>query len=364
MFELIPASIYKTTYLTVLTLLSITIFVKYHFRNGLTNYIPSRNDFPGILLTILLTIFIGFRPLAAHYFGDMHNYVQFYNILYEGEKFYFSWDTENFIFDNLFAWWGSEQLGYTSFFVLIAAIYFSAAYWGISRLFPDNKLAAYLVFLSALSTFSYATNGIKAGAATSLFILALGYRDNLKLCIPLILLSWGFHHSMIMVVAAFVLTLFVNNPKVYFIGWIFCFICAAAHISVFAEFFSRFTTEQGANYLLTEGGNEGTKGGFRIDFILYSSMPVLIGWYAMFKKKLQLSPLYKNLLNLYLCLNGVWMLCIYANFTNRIAYLSWFMYPIVLIYPFLQEKWGKNKYKIYGIVMLCHLSFTLFMNIL
>ena len=295
----------------------------------------------------------------------MVNYADWYNYFYEGEPFLFDWETENLLFDNLFAWWGSERLGYTSFFVFMAVIYFGAAYLGIRKLFPNHRLTAYLVYLAAFSTFSYATNGIKAGAAASLFILAMGYRENLKVCIPLILISWGFHHSMIMVVAGFVLTLFVKNPKYYFYGWVFCFLMAAAHVTAFQHFFSDFTTEHGAKYLtdsLVE--NDGTKGGFRIDFILYSAMPVLVGYYAVFKKKMHLSPLYKDLLNLYLCLNGLWMLCMYAEFTNRIAYLSWFLYPIVLIYPFLQEQWGKSRYKTFGLVMLGHLGFTLFMNII
>ena len=191
----------------------------------------------------------------------------------------------------------------------------------------------------------------------------MGYRENLKVCIPLVLLSWGFHHSMIMVVAGFVLTLFVKNPKYYLYGWGLCFLLAAAHVTAFAQLFSGFTTEHGAEYLLTESGVRDAQGGFRIDFILYSAMPVLVGWYAVFKKRMNLSPLYKDLLNLYVCLNGTWMLCMYASFTNRIAYLSWFLYPIVLIYPFLQEQWGKSRYKILGWVMLAHLGFTLFMNI-
>ena len=74
-----------------------------------------------------------------------------------------------------------------------------------------------------------------------------------------------------------------------------------------------------------------------------------------------MSGLYKDLLNLYLCTNGVWMLCMYANFTNRIAYLSWFLYPIVLIYPFLNEELGPQRYRQFSKVMLCHLAFTLFM---
>lgn len=364
MLNPMPAYLYRILYLGVVTLLSVYTFFRYETRNGLKDYSNKGFNVNVILFIIFIILFIGLRPLNGHYFVDMGNYASYYSSVLEGETFVFDKNTDNIIFDNLFAWWGSARLGYSSFFLLISAIYFGAAYIGIKKLFPNNAFAAYLVFLAAFSTFSYATNGIKAGAAASLFILALGYRENLKVCIPLVFLSWGFHHSMIMVVAAFVVTLFVKNPKLYFALWVFCFLIAAAHITFFANFFSNFTTEHGASYLLSEGADDGTKGGFRIDFILYSAMPVLVGWYAVFKKKMHLSNLYKNLLNLYLCLNGIWMLCMYAAFTNRIAYLSWFLYPIVLVYPFLQEDWGKNRYRTFGIVMLGHLGFTLFMNII
>ena len=364
MLNFIPASLYQTLYLFVVSVLTIVAYFQYQSRNGLNEYRHSHTDFTGGSLVILLVVFIGLRPFSGRHFVDMGNYITHYMVFHEGVPFHFNWGTDNFLFDNLFAWWGSEWLGYTSFFLFIAAIYFCAAYLGIRKLFPNHRLTAYLVFLAAFSTFSYGTNGIKAGAAASLFILAMGYRENLKVCIPLVLLSWGFHHSMVMVVASFVLTLFVKNPKYYFYGWVFCFLMAALHITAFQHFFSGFTTEQGAGYLLTESGIEDEQGGFRIDFILYSAIPVLVGYYAVFKKKIRLSPLYKDLLNLYLCLNGLWMLCMYANFTNRIAYLSWFLYPIVLIYPFLQERWGKSRYKTFGLVMLGHLGFTLFMNII
>lgn len=360
---MIPASLYQTLYLLLVTIISIVVFMKYQKCSGNLDYRHRGSDIFTLVIVCLCILFIGLRPVSGKYFVDMANYVVYYNAFWDGARFSFDWNTDNLLFDNLFAWWGSVRLGYTSFFLFIAAIYFGASYYGIRKLFPNNVLAAYIVFLAAFSTFSYATNGIKAGAAASLFILALGYRANLKVCIPLVLLSWGFHHSMIMVVAAFVVTLFVKNPKLYFAGWVICFMMAAAHVSFFAEFFSGFTTEHGAEYLLSGNSDDGTKGGFRIDFILYSAMPVVVGWYAVFEKKIHLSNLYKNLLNLYLCLNGIWMLCMYAAFTNRIAYLSWFLYPIVLVFPFLQEDWGKGRYRTFSMVMLAHLGFTLFMNI-
>lgn len=359
---MIPEANVQTIYLIIVTLMTLWVYSQYQYRNGLREFkFTTTNAIVGMLV-LFMVFLIGFRPVSGRYFGDMITYTHWY-LFCEGEPFHFDGEADNLLFDNLFAWWGSERLGYTSFFVFIAAIYFGAVYLGIRKLFPNHRLTAFLVFLAAFSTFSYGTNGIKAGAAASLFILAMGYRENLKVCIPLVLLSWGFHHSMIMVVAGFVLTLFVKNPKYYLYGWGLCFLLAAAHVTAFAQLFSGFTTEHGAEYLLTESGVRDAQGGFRIDFILYSAMPVLVGWYAVFKKRMNLSPLYKDLLNLYVCLNGTWMLCMYASFTNRIAYLSWFLYPIVLIYPFLQEQWGKSRYKILGWVMLAHLGFTLFMNI-
>lgn len=319
-----------------------------------------RQNVNTLILALILAVFIGFRPVSGRYFVDMANYHQYYWTIYEGSTFNLDLETDNLIFDNLFAWWGSMRLGSTSFFLCIATIYFVAAFLGIRRLFPNDTWAAYLVFLAAFSTFSYGTNGIKAGAAASLFIWAMGYRDNLKICIPLILLSWGFHHSMQLPVAAFILTLFFKNPKWYFYGWVACFFLSLAHVSYFANLFASMSDESGAGYL-AGGYDDGTKGGFRIDFILYSAMPVLVGYWVLFKKRLQVSGLYRDLLNLYLCTNGVWMLCMYANFTNRIAYLSWFLYPVVLVYPFLNEDLGPRRYQLFSKVMMFHLAFTLFM---
>lgn len=51
----------------------------------------------------------------------------------------------------------------------------------------------------------------------------------------------------------------------------------------------------------------------------------------------------------------------YSDYTNRIAYLSWFMYPIVLIYPFLNEEWEGPQYKYFQWVAYGHMAFNLFM---
>ncbi len=364
--EFIPANYYNFLYLLIVSIITIAVSSKYSKRDGLIEYRYANSKRSELLLVWFMILFIGLRPING-VFVDMKNYDMHFHALFYGEQFQFDWNTDNLLFDNMFHWWGAMKLEIWTFFFAIAIIYFGAAYLGIRRLFPNHSLAAYLVFLGAFSTFSFGTNGIKGGAAASLFIWAISYRQNLKVCIPLVLLSWGFHHSMQLLVTAFILTTLFKKPKYYFGGWLFCLMLAALRVTYFQYLFGGLTDDQGASYLVGgDGSTVATKilGGFRIDFILYSAIPVLVGYYAEIKKKLNISPLYRDLLHLYICVNGLWMLCMYAEFTNRIAYLSWFLYPIVLIYPFLYEDWGANKYRMFSKVMLYHVCFTVFMDMI
>ena len=118
---MIPASLYQTIYLTLVTIITLIVYNQYQSRNGLREFAPSRTDALVGVLVVFLILFIGLRPVSGR-FVDMLNYVLIYNTFFDGATFVFDWDSENKIFDNLFAWWGSVRLGYTSFFVFVATI--------------------------------------------------------------------------------------------------------------------------------------------------------------------------------------------------------------------------------------------------
>lgn len=226
------------------------------------------------------------------------------------------------------------------------------------KLFPQNTMLAFLVFLGAFSTFSYGVNGIRAGIASSMFILALAYHERKWIVVLLLFVSWGFHHSMNMPIAALIVTLFFKNSKWYFYGWLVCLALSLAHVTYFQNLFSGFTDEKSAMYLTGETGWAGITG-FRFDFLIYSAVPVAIGYLIKFRYKLS-DYFYDNILNMYLVTNAAWLLCMYAGFTNRIAYLSWFLYPILIIYPFItmHPLVMRRKQVVWG-----HLLFTIFMMI-
>lgn len=311
------------------------------------------------LLMVICILFIGLRPVDKA-FADMVGYNAAFQ-MYVGQDFSFRSDTENLVFDQIMPLFASLGFSATFYFTFIATIYFGGMYIACKKLFPNNLLVAYLACLTAFSTFSYGTNGIKAGAAASIFLVALAYKDKLWLSIPLALLSWGFHHSMSMVLVAYVCSYFFKKTKWYFAGWLFASVIAVLHISYFQILFAGYTDEKGARYLLTNEDSFLT--GFRPDFMLYSAVPIVIGYMLLYKRHIENTG-YELWLRMYLLTNAVWMLCMYASFSNRIAYLSWFMYPIVLIYPFLKIAWHERQTDLAKRTILYHYLFTLFMEVI
>lgn len=307
-----------------------------------------------VLLVFVLTLVVGFRP--AQIGADTSQYMK--NYLYMiGERFELVEDSENPIFDNFMAFMGSLGFDIYAVFLPMALMYFGCMYLACKKLFPKNQEIAFLTCLVAFSTFSYGVNGMKAGTASSLFLVALAYSEKKWLSIGLTLFTIGLHHSMVVVAYAYIISYFYKNTKMYFYGWLAVTFIATAHIGAFQTIFAGFADDKGKEYL----SGSGYITGFRPDFMLYSAMPVLVGYYMLFKKKIK-NAQYELWLRMYLTTNSVWMLCMYASYTNRIAYLSWFMYPIVLIMPYYAIKTSENQLVTGHKVVLYHLYFTLFMS--
>ena len=346
---------YQDIYLVIVLLL--TIFQCSQYNQSIlsnSNRARTSNVLFAVIVALFMTLFIGFRPCHIVFF-DMMVYDQQYAELLN-KQFFFDWDTNNKFFDNWMPYMASIGVPSQTMFLIYSLIYFGGILLACRRLFPNDTLLALLFYLGAFSTFSYGVNGIRAGMAASLFLIALSYTNKLWLSVPLAIFTFGMHHSMSLVIVPFIFILFIKNPRYYFIVWVVSFLIAALHITYFQHLFASFTDEHGASYLLS---NEHS--GFRIDFIIYSVLPILIGFIFICKKNFQ-SETYNTLLSLYTLVNSMWLLCMYSSFTNRISYLSWFMYPIVLLYPFVNFKWSNKQSQYLKFVVYGHIGFTIFMH--
>ena len=360
---MLSAALYQTVFLLLVLGMTVLVMQRYTVvdfsdqERGAVN-----NDRIAWILTLFLVFFIGFRPISGRYFVDMGGYAASYKVHLWAKEFHFNWDADNLIFDNFVAYLGSIKIPIEYFFLLIACIYFVCMMVACRKLFPKDALLSFIVYLGAFSTFSYGTNGIKAGAAASIYLLALAYRENKWLAFTILLISIGFHHSMVVPIVAFIMACFSQNHKLFLGGWLFCLFLAAIHVTDFMTFFSQFTDEHGASYLDTNVKNAVLYvSGFRPDFILYSAIPIFLGYYFIEVKKIE-SDTYNFLWCTYTLTNCVFLLCTYGTFINRIAYLSWLMLPIVLIYPFLNADLGYYQNRFLRYAVYGHLSFTLFMS--
>lgn len=361
--EIFDASVYNYVYILAVAVITFLYWPEYLSRktNGSVTC-HEKNDNSYVLLVAMI-LFVGTRPVNGISFVDMGGYAETLN-MFAGRHFEFRWDTDNKIFDNLILWYGCNSYDHTLFFVILATIYFGAMYWGLQRLFPDSTKLAFITYLAGFSTFSYAVNGMKAGMAASIFILALSFRDKKWICILLMLVSLGFHHSMVMPIAAAILAYFIKKPKYCYAIWGFCLLMCIFHITYFQGFFAGMSDDQGARYLTATQETTNAYIGFRPDFILYSAVPVIMGYYFELKGPYHLSRKYNFLIHFYIFTNAIWMLCMYASFNNRIAYLSWFVYPIVIIAPFLdKQNRSPLRYMQLGKAVRYHLYFTSFMTI-
>lgn len=350
---------YGLIYLIVVILGTMYCLSKYNALSPDRICRQSKNEQYGslVIFTILLILFIGLRPLD-YIFVDMMNYYAFYtNAL--GENYSFNIGAENLIFDNLMYYMASFNIDISFFFLAIAAIYFGAIIVAIIKIFPNDAAYVFFIYLGAFSTFSYGTNGIKAGAAASVFLLAFAFYNKKYIALLCCLISIGLHHSMFFPVGVFWITYYKNMTKTYFGLWIMCLIFAAAHVTYFQFLFADLSDSASEYLSVTNFGDTGMKTGFRLDFILYGFIPIAVGFWAIFIKKLR-NARYQHMLNTYLVTNGVWMLTMYVPFNNRIAYLSWCILPVVSIYPLCLIKIQDNQYKILNYIALIYLVFKIY----
>ena len=355
----IPAQYYQLVYIIIIILISIPVCMRYaSYSVDRLNSVDNEPIVGSLLFTIFIILFVGFRPNSSIFADGPGYWAGILDHRWEGGTL----SDVNYQFATkwLMSFLSSFNISPRIGFIAFSTIIYGGAFVAMRKLFPKDTLLAMIMFCGAFGTFWGAVNGIKNGMACSMFICALAYKDNWKVCLLMLLLSFGFHHSLELLIAAFVICLFYKNTKVYSLIWTVSLILAILHVTYFQTFFAGFTDEQGAGYLL--GENIGGKGGLRLDFIAYSFAPIALAWWVSKKKIFQ--PEYRFVFNEYLLTNAIWMLCMFASYTNRIAALSWSLFPVIILMPLLGDKVADNQYKVLSLCVIGQMSFTLLMAII
>lgn len=360
MFDFIPATSYTAVYFNILMIIMlITLFHSY--QNNLFD--PNTKSFAtifGYMFLGFIVLFIGTRPIY-HIFEDMSTYAAFYKKIQSGQEVVVKKD---FLF-NYFMAWSSKIMGVRTWFFLCAVLYIWPCYLFAKKYCSSYWYYVFYIFVASFMFWPFATNGIRNGLGTSLFIFALYFYDRKLLMYALMAVAYGIHSSLIIPIAAFVVSGIYKNPKVYLYIWLVAIPLSLAGGGLWESFFLRFgfgDDSRPADYLTQNDQYKDAFAytGFRWDFLFYSSFAAFAGWYFIFKKKIT-EKFYVHLWGIYMIANAFWILVIRANFSNRFAYLSWFLMAPVIAYPMLRYKIWPNQYRVVGVVIAVYYLFTYLM---
>lgn len=365
---MIPASLYQAIYINLLFILTVLYALSFQNKTFQSIYRGRDNYGSALFLSIVLILFLGLRPVSYH-FGDTVNYAETYQNLQYGLSEY---DPD--ASDWLFYWFmnkASKIMSVNAFFLIIEIGYIGCTLWACKRLMRNNVLIALLINLAAFSYYSYGINGIRNGLACSIMLVAFSYivgsKNDKIIAAILSFCAYNIHHAMalpilMMVVSSFILPKFKNSFKLTVAFWILSIFLSLFVGDSLETFFANLGFDDRLNsYIIDEEDNEMFSSvDFRWDFLLYGMMPIILGWHVVVKKRVS-DKTYLMLLNTYVLCNSFWVMLIRASYSNRFAYLSWFIYPMLLAYPLLKlPVWRKQGEKL-NWIMLANIGFTYFM---
>ncbi len=318
-----------------------------------------------IILMTFLIFFMGLRSAGVG--GDTGHYVSKYIQMMNGQLV-MDENVSDWLFFR-FEYSCARIMPVSMFFLIVGFLYVFLAYYACKRFLRNDATWLFLFAIGAFSFFSYGVNGIRNGLATSFVLLALSYLSGNKkekiLCGVFCFIALNCHKSTALPIVAMLFAYLLKNPKVLFYVWGGALIGSLLIGDSLSNMFAFVGFDERLSSYLALDETEETEDAiaaarFRWDFLIYSFMPILMGWYCIYKKKI-CDLKYHLLLGTYIYANAVWVILIRLPFTNRFAYLSWFLYAIVLAYPLLKFHLWRNQGRKVAMIMMAHVSFTFLM---
>lgn len=359
---IIPVEYYKAFYLFFTTVFTI-IYSCTFFTNDCRLVYQKSNSIYVFVYILLFTLIVGYRPNWV-WFGDSVVYVNMYNNFYVNGCLP-NPESKEWIFENMM-YYSSKIMDYRGFFFIVECLYIFPVLWTCRKLIPNHYLFFFIICMGTFSFYSYSYNGIRNGMACSLIIAALGCING-KIISKIIagilcFAAFNIHRSTALPIICMVTSYYVKNTRYFMWWWLFSIVLSLVAGGTIESFFTGLGFDDRlSSYAIDDSADAMfSSTGFRWDFLLYSAMPIVLGYYVVFIRKIW-DKNYLMLLNTYILCNSFWVMMIRASYSNRFAYLSWFMYALVLAYPCLKLPVWKNQGANTALIFMGHLGFTLFM---
>lgn len=392
----IDPHIVSQIYYWAVFIICLFLYFSYSGSDNCNNLLKKNSMAPALFLTIILMFYMGLRPVS-YLFGDTVSYAYGYSFSMRSATFSINLKEEWFW---AFVKFTCQQAGLTvnAWFLIIEMAYLGFVVLALKLLMGENVWMAMLFFLSAFSTFTFGVNGIRNGCACSMVICAFAIAANQKIAklaiaAGVLLFAFGIHRSISLPIAAFLAASYViKSPK-----WAIYFWVASIGISLVAGgpvmnfFMNMGFDDRMSSYgsSMDQNANQFSQTGFRWDFLAYSAMPVWLTWYVTKKAEKERVEfgdtieeaetnitgagriadahsmrVFNILATTYILANSFWVMVIKAAFSNRFAYLSWFLYPVIIAYAVIRLHIWPDQDRKAGLILALHAGFTIIMFML
>lgn len=360
---------YSTTYYIFFLILS-WITVLYYVGSNQQKILHSEGSpmqGAAFLMTLAVSFFVGLRP-SNRAFGDMGLYRHSYeNVLFDYKPI--SLNTE-WLWDNLMFFFKSMGFSSTEFFLFISIVYFFGMFACAILLMRRNLWIAMLFFFTSFSTYSFSTNGIRNGFACSLELIAIALltmgKAKQAAALLLMFITFSIHRSTILPAAAAVAAFYyIKDTKIAIRFWLVSIAISLVAGPLVEQFFVALGFDDRMSDYASSSQDEAqasqfSQTGFRWDFLLYSGFGVVMVYYVTRYRRFT-DQTFNIIANTYILCNAFWVMVIRSSFSNRFAYLSWFLYPVVMAYPLLRMNLWKDQDRKTALIFFLYSGFTFFM---
>ena len=322
------------------------------------------------ILSVIITLFFGLRPVSGSFIDTIMYSINFDRItpIYRPISLHTEWLwTNNTVF--------CKRMGFNvhEYFFIIAVGYIGGMFVFAWKQMRTNLWLMMLFFLIGFQSYNFGTNGIRNGMACSIELIAFAFLANADeskfskyFSFFLMFLTLGIHRStMLPSVAALASYYYIRDTKLAIRFWLLSIALSLVAGPLVEQFFVSLgfddRMEQYSSVHMTEDmASYFSQTGFRWDFLTYSAAPVAMIWYVTRYRHFT-DKAYSIFANTYLLCNAFWIMVIRSTFSNRFAYLSWFIYPIVIAYPLLRMNLWKDQDRRTALIFFLYSGFSFFM---
>lgn len=231
------------------------------------------------------------------------------------------------------------------FYISIWIVISTSLLFALSRMFkPWQVLLIFFSYLNYFIFFNFVTNIVRQGFAITMILIAicsLLSKKNNKWFYFSIILAPFFHMSSLPLSVLLLILKRINvSLKIVMFSWIAAAMLLATgynqkifgYLYIYVPYIRQYTN---AGLL-----NRYVNGVNRLDFLMFSSFILIIGL-VIYKFWLHDDELYLKLIKIYSLFNVYFLAMGFIAYSDRIAYYSWVLLPIIVWYPILKE--GKHR---------------------